>query len=150
MGNIKMDLIIVNLSILFLITILSMLSGNDFMTNAQQQSLVYQQILNGTTSTFEGEQITADFSLDPIIQAVIWIAVIGVAGIASSITVLATGFSPAGSKWIVGMIFFISIWIMLSTLPFPLIQLGGIVLEFIYLIMTITYAIGCIWYLMGE
>lgn len=147
MGMKPADLIIVNLGILLLITLLSIMSGNDFMSNAYSQSQVYHSVLNGSTSTIEIDSV-ADFSLDPLIQAVIWIGVIGAIGVASGITVLATGLNEAGSKWATGLIFFISIWVMLSSLPFPLIQTGGLVMELIYLAMTITYAFGCIWYLM--
>ena len=145
----KHDLIFVNLGILFLITILSIISGNNFISTAEAQSLLYYQALNGTTSSLEAQLISADFSLDPLIQAVIWIAVIGGIGVASSISVLATGLNETGSRWAVGLIFFIAIWIMLSTLPYPLILAGGMVMELIYLTMTITYAVGCIWFLMG-
>lgn len=147
--TVKTDLIFVNLAILFFLTLLSLISGNNFIANAYVESQQYHQILNGTTSIVELEGISADFSLDPLIQAVIWIAVIGGIGVASSITVLASGLAGFGSRWLVGMIFFISIWIMLSTLPFPLIQAGGTVMELIYLGMTITYSIGAIMFLMG-
>ena len=144
----KTDLIIVNISILFILTILSIISGNNFISNAYDQSLEFQQILDGSSSVMKLNDVSVDFALDPLIQAVIWIGVIGGIGVASSITILATGLSPYGSKWLVGLIFFISIWIMLSTLPYPLIQSGGQVLQLIYLAMTITYAIGAIWFLM--
>lgn len=145
--SLKHDLIYINLGILFLITILSLISGNDFMSVAYSQSTVYQQVLNGSTSTV-AQDLFADFSLDPLIQAVIWIGIVGGVAIASSLTVVATGLNEAGSRWVVGLIFFISIWIMLSTLPFPLIYSGGVVMELIYFVMTITYAFGCIWVLM--
>lgn len=146
----KRDLIIINLSILFLITIISILSGNDFITASYIESQQYQQILNGTSSIVEGEGISADFSLDPLTLAVIWIIVIGVIAVASSLTVLATGLSTEGTRWIVGMIFFTSIWVMFSTFPYPLIIAGGFIMETIYLVMTMTYAIGCIMTLMGA
>lgn len=146
----KRDLIIINLSILFFITIISILSGNNFIASAFVESQEYQQILNGTSSIVEGEGISADFSLDPLVLAVTWIIVIGVIAIASSITVVATGLSTTGTRWTVGMIFFVSIWLMLSTYPFPLIISGGIIMETIYLVMTMTYAIGCIMTLMGA
>ena len=145
--SVKIDLIVVNLGILFLLTILSVISGNNFISNAYVQSQQYHQILDGTTSVIEFQDISADFSLDPLIQAVIWITIIGAIGVISSITILASGLTETGSRWVVGMIFFISIWTMLSTLPFPLIQSGGYVLELIYFSMTILYAIGCIWFL---
>lgn len=144
--SVKYDLIFINLAILFLITILSLISGNDFISNASEQSFVYNQALNGSTSEL-GYDITADFSLDPIIQAVIWISIIGGIGIASSITVVATGLNEAGTRWTVGLIFFVAIWLMLSTLPFPLITAGGLVMELIYFVMTVCYAVGAIWFL---
>ena len=145
--TVKMDLIVVNLLILFLLTILSIISGNNFFTNAVTESYQYHQILDGTTSTLELENISADFSLDPLIQAVIWISVIGGIGAVSSFSILGSGLGASGSRWLVGLIFFVSIWLMFSTLPFPLIMAGGFIMTLIYLFMTMTYAIGCIWFL---
>ncbi len=146
--NVKIDLIVVNLLILFILTIISIVSGNNFFTNALTESYEYHHILDGTTSTLEMDNISADFALDPIIQAVIWISVIGGIGAISSFSILGSGLGSSGSRWLVGLIFFISIWVMLSTLPFNMIMDGGFIMTIIYLFMTMTYAIGCIWFLM--
>ena len=144
----KRNLVIIPLSILFLLTVISLVSGNNFMASAIVESQQYQQILNGTSSVIDLEGISADFSLDPLIFAVIWIVVIGGIAVASSITIVSTGLSTVGSKWTVGIVFFVSIWLMLSTYPYPLITSGGFIMEMIYLFMTIIYAIGGIMTLM--
>lgn len=137
------DLIVFNLAILGFLTLISVVSGNNFLASAYADSQTYQLLLNGTASEVDLEQV-ADFSLDPLIFAVIWIVVIGLIAVASSLTILATGLSGFGSKWVAGMVFFVSIWLMLSTYPYPLIIAGGVIMETIYLFMTITYAVGSI------
>ena len=144
----KRNLVIIPLSILFLLTVISLVSGNNFIASVMVESQQYRQILNGTSSVVDLEGISADFSLDPLIFAVVWIVVIGGVAIASSITVVSTGLSTVGSKWTVGIVFFVSIWLMLSTYPYPLIVSGGFIMETIYLFMTILYAIGGIMTLM--
>lgn len=142
MRSVKGSLLFIPLGILALLTLISLLTGNDFMATALVESQHYQQILDGVSSAVEFADASADFTLDPLIFAVIWIVVIGVIAVASSITVLATGLGSGGSKWVVGMVFFISLWLMLSTYPYPMITAGGIVMDIIYLGMTISYAIG--------
>lgn len=147
MTSIKYNLILVNLSILLFLSLLSIISGNNFLANSYVESIEYNQMLNGTISTLGYDDLTGSFSLDPLIQAIIWIAVIGGIAIASSITVVGTGLSSAGTKWIVGTTFFVSIWVMFSTLPLPLINDIGIIGSLIYLLMTMIYSIGAIWIL---
>lgn len=146
--SIKSNLLAIPLGVLAFLTLISIVSGNNFLSTAYIESQQYQQILDGVSSAVELEDISADFSLDPLIFAVIWIMVIGGVGIASSITILATGLSTVGSRWVVGIVFFISIWLMLSTYPYPLIIAGGFIMETIYLGMTMSYAIGGILTLM--
>lgn len=118
------------------------------MTIAIEESYTYYTTVNGTTSdiTLEG---VGDLGLDPLIQAIVWIGVIGGIAVVSSISILASGLSEGGSRWFVGIIFFVAIWMMFSTFPLPLIMaIEGFGL-FIYLFLTIIYAVDVIIYLMG-
>ena len=136
------------LGVLILLTFISIFTGNDFITISIGESYNYYTNINGTTSdiTLEG---FGDLGLDPLIQAVVWITIIGVIAVASSFGIMGSGFSEAGTRWFVGAIFFVSIWLMFSTFPFPLIMaIEGVGLT-IYLFLTIIYAVDVIIFLMG-
>ena len=136
------------LGVLILLTVISIFTGNDFVTISIGESYNYYTNINGTTSdiTIEG---FGDLGLDPLIQAVVWITIIGVIAVASSFGLMGSGFSTAGTRWFVGAIFFVSIWLMFSTFPFPLIMaIEGVGLT-IYLFLTIIYAVDVIIFLMG-
>lgn len=148
MADMKYEMIIIPLLCLIFLTFISLISGNDFISTAVSESYEYQQYLNGSVSEFGIEGANLDLGLDPLISAVIWISVIGGVAIASSITVVASGLSESGTRWIIGLIFFVSLWLMFSTFPFPLINQIGLIGNFIYFGLTIFYAIGGIWTLM--
>ena len=118
------------------------------MTISIEESYNYYTTVNGTTSdiTLGG---MGDLGLDPLIQAIVWISIIGGIAVASSISVLASGLSEGGSRWFVGLIFFVAIWLMFSTFPFPLIMAIEGVGAFMYLFLTIIYAVDVIIFLMG-
>lgn len=136
------------LGVLLLLTVISIFTGNDFVTISMEGSYNYQTMINGTTSdiTLEG---AGDLGLDPLIQAIIWIGVLSGIAIVSSFGVLGSGFSDSGTRWLVGGIFFTAIWLMFSTFPFPLITAIEGVGGFIYLFLTIVYAVDVIIFLMG-
>jgi len=137
-------LIMGTLGSLFLLFLLSVISGNNFISASYQASLSYQQALNGSISEIGIQNINTNFSLDPLIQAVIWISIIGGVGVASGITVLSSGLGEGGQRWLLGLIFYVSIWIMFSTLPYPLIVASGTFGNLLYFIMTLFYAVGVI------
>lgn len=147
--SLKYDFVIFPLLILIFLTFISLISGNDFISNAFSESYTYQQSINGSVSSIDIEGTNVDFSLDPLILAIIWISIIGGVAIGSSIVVLSSGLSESGSRWLVGIIFFTSIWLMFTSLPYPLINSIGTIGYYIYFAMTIFYAIGGIWILLG-
>lgn len=134
--------------ILFFLTVISMISGNDFISTSITESYELSQTLDGGTSEL-GINITGDFALDPLIFAVVWIVVIGLIAIASGVSIIGTGLSEGGGRWLVYMVFFIALWIMFSTFPFPMIvaiQEAGLIL---YVLLTMVYAISCIMWIGG-
>ena len=84
------------LGVLILLTVISIFTGNDFVTISIEESYTYQTIINGTTSdiTLEG---AGDLGLDPLIQAIIWIGVLSGIAIVSSFGILGSGFSDSGT-----------------------------------------------------
>jgi len=126
-----------------------LITGNDFISTAISESHDYQIVVNSSISELGIPGVIAEFGLDPLIQAVIWISVVGVVAVASSITVVASGISESGTRWLTGMIFFISLWLMFSMLPYPLFVLIETYGMMIYFVLTIFYAIGAIWYLLS-
>lgn len=135
---------IVCLMILLSITLFSIITGNNLITVGIDEAYSFTQTLNGTITEVELPDIATSLFLDPLIQAVIWISIIAGIIIISSITVLSSGLSEIGSKWIGYSIFYISIWIILSTLSFPLITSIELIGVIIYITLTILYAIGVI------
>ena len=101
----------------------------------------------GTNIGIDNTDIT--LGLDPLISAVIWITIISAVAVASSIAVLGTGLSSGGSRWLVGGIAFSSVWIMFSTYPYPIITGFGDIGVLVYFALTLVYAIGGIWFLIG-
>ena len=136
------------LGVLILLTFISIFTGNDFITISIGESYNYYTNINGTTSdiTLEGG---GDLGLDPLIQAIAWIGVIAGIAIVSSFGILGSGFSESGTRWLVGGIFFTAIWLMFSVFPLPLIGAIEGVGAFIYLFLTIIYAVDVIIFLMG-
>ena len=147
--TIKENMIIIPLLSMILLTIFSLLSGNNFISDAIQLSHEYQLSLNSTSSDISLPNTDINLGLDPLISAVIWIGIISVIAVGSSIAVVGSGLSESGTRWLVGSIAFTSVWIMFSTYPFPIIIGLGLIGTTTYLIITITYAIGSIWYLLG-
>ena len=136
------------LGVLILLTVISIFTGNDFVTMSIGESYNYYTIINGTTSdiTLEGG---GDLSLDALTQAIVWIGIIAGIAIVSSFGVLGSGFSDSGTRWLVGGIFFSAIWVMFSIFPLPLIMAIEGAGAFIYLFLTIVYAVDVIIFLMG-
>ena len=134
--------------ILLFLTVISMISGNDFISTNIARSYDLSQILDGETSEL-GISISGDFALDPLLGAVIWIIVIGLIAVIAGVSILGSGLSEGAGRWIIYMVFFIAVWVMFSTFPFPMIiaiQEAGMIL---YVILTMVYGIACILWIGG-
>lgn len=149
MATLKESMIFIPLLSMIFLTLISLLSGNNFISTAISESYQYNLQLNDSTSTVGIDNSNISLGLDPLISAVIWIAIISGVAVASSIAVVGSGLNSGGSRWLVGGIAFTSIWIMFSTYPFPIIVGLGTIGTIIYFVLTLFYAIGCIWWLLG-
>lgn len=149
MASLKETMIMIPLLSMILLTLISLLSGNNFITQAVSLSQDYQLSINGTISSVSIPDSDTNLGLDPLIFAVVWITIFSVIAVASSIAVVGTGLTEGGSRWLVGSIAFVSVWIMFSTYPFPIIIDLGTIGSIGYFIVTVIYAIGCIWWLLG-
>lgn len=148
--TIKENMIIIPLLSIILLTIISLLSGNNFISSAVNESYNFQLSINSSISNIGIDNTDINLGLDPLISAVIWIGIISAIAVASSIAVLGSGLNSGGSRWLVGGIAFTSVWIMFSTYPFPIIIDFGTIGIITYFVLTLIYAIGGIWYLIGS
>jgi len=142
-------LIAIPILILVFLTIISMLSGNNFVSTSIDASETYQSFVNGS-ATGVGIDQAESLGIDPLLFAIIWITIIGAIAVASAVNALGSGLTDRGSHWLTYMIFFVSFWIILSTFPFPLIISIEIAGSIIYLFLTISYSVGVILFIGGT
>ena len=138
--------LITTIVIMLAITILSVITGNDFISNSVEATYSFQS-LNGTISELE---IEGSMNLSTLQDAILWISVIGGIAIVSGIAVLGSGLNEQATRWITYMTFFISFWTILSILSFPLIIAIQSFGSVIYVGLTIVYAVSCIMYIGGS
>ncbi|MGB5911852.1 MAG: hypothetical protein WBH31_11715 [Promethearchaeia archaeon] len=139
-----MSLIAITLLIMLVLTILSILTGTDFISHIID--IEYSGIvdIDDVPALFEIESVSQDFYVDPLLGAlVILTSIVVIAGVIG-IQILGSGISESGHRTITICIIYAGIWTMLSVLASPLIfgitQFGG----FIYVVITILYVIGVI------
>lgn len=130
------------LTILLVLTLVSVVFGEDFATGVLSSEIDSTTLINGSSTTIEWAGDDVLFTIDPIQGAIV--VLIGLIVVVSiiSIQVLASGLSSSGSKAVSSFIFFIGVWFMLSTLAEPLIRSVEIFGGLLYLSLTILYLIG--------
>lgn len=134
---------------MLLITLLSIISGNSFIGVSSTYEVNTDAIVNGSTSTFDINQASLTFSIDPLQGALVWIVIIVALGVAIGIKVLGSGLSDQSVHLLFMGTFFISIWTILSVLASGLIFEIEVFGSLIYITLTILYAIGCIMFVSG-
>jgi len=120
---------------LIVLSLLSLVFGNDFVgivLDEESMEIEWSEL----------EPITLE--LDPLIGAIVMIAVIAVAVMILGLRVLASGLSDSSVRIMGVAISYVGIWFFLSVLAMPLIigiEIFGFV---IYISLTLTYTIGVI------
>jgi hypothetical protein len=137
-------LVILCIGIMLVLTLLSVISGNDFLGSTWDYGVDIDALINGTTSDFVIEDQSAVFGIDPLQGAIVWIIVIVTIGVAVGIQVLGSGLSDRSVHLLFMGTFYISIWTILSILAMNLIIAIEIYGTVIYLTLTILYAIGSV------
>lgn len=132
------------LSILLILTLLSVILGNDFIGDTIETVIDNEALIDDVSSTFEIVGTDIILNIDPIIGATAIIITIATFGAIIGIQILASGLSPESVKVLIIAIAYTGIWIVLSVLASPLIVDIEIFGSLIYVSLTIVYVIGVI------
>ena len=130
------------LAIMLLLTILSIVFGQNFGSGIIDTTAEGITLINGTSTTVVLTKGDVLFSIDIIEGAIPIMAVMLVAVILLGITALATGLSPQTVKIATFLIFYIGIWVLLSINAEPLIRSIEIFGGLLYVVLTVGYTVG--------
>lgn len=130
------------IGLMFIFSIIFILTGSSFVSSSYNDT--FHAIVNGTTSDYNVEGTFA-INTSGLEGALGWLLLIGGIAAVSGFAIIGTGLNESSSRVVWQLVFYISIWWLLSVLPFPYILsipfgFGTI----IYLIFTVFYAIFCI------
>ena len=137
-------LIFLSLGLLMVITIFTIIAGNDFVATSDIPLINDSITINGTTSTFGTSGNIVYFFIDPTQGAIILITTIFIIGAVIGIQILGSGLNEASSRAFMYGIFYIGIWVILSVPSYPLIIGISLFGAIIYSVLTLFYAIGVI------
>lgn len=132
----------ITLAIMLLLTILSIIFGQNFGSGIVDSTTEGLTLINGTSTTVVLGKGDVLFSIDLIEGSIPIMAVMLVVVILLGITALATGLSPQTVKLGTFLIFFIGFWVLLSVNAEPLIRSIEIFGGLLYVVLTIGYTIG--------
>ena len=130
------------LAIMLLLTVLSIVFGQDFGSGIVDSTTSGTTLINGTSTTVVLGQGDVIFSIDLIEGAIPIMAVMLIVVILLGITALATGLSPQTVKIATYLIFYVGIWVILSVNSESLIRSIEIFGGLLYVVLTIGYTIG--------
>lgn len=132
----------ITLAIMLLLTILSIVFGQNFGSGLVDTTTEGLTLINGTSTTVVLGKGDVLFSIDSIEGAIPIMAAMLVVVILLGITALATGLSPQTVKIGTFLIFYIGIWVLLSVNAEPLIRSIEIFGGLLYVVLTIGYTFG--------
>lgn len=137
-GNSNYKLLLSMIMFMLVLTVLSIISGNNF--SSVNINDTYTAVVNGTTTEFDVSD--AAFSIDVLEGAIGWLVLIAAIGVAAGITVVATGLSEASVNLLYKSIFYGVVWGLLSVFPsglmFSIPLFGGLA----YITLTIVYVVA--------
>lgn len=146
-------LIVITLMIMLIISLFSLILGNDYISNAVNVEVDNISIINGNTTTYLVESYDVIFQIDTstlINAGIVLLITVGLIAAGLGITVLGSGLSPASVRIMIMLTAFYGIWFTLSLIAFPLIIEIEIFGSIIYIGLTIGYSIGIIKKLAGS
>lgn len=142
-------LITLSLLILGVLTIFSMILGENLSGTMLQGTYSSGAIVNGSTTTMEFGDTDLLFIIDPTVLGIA--AFVVIAGLAAvlGIQVVATGLSGESIKVIMACILYGVVWILLSIFAMPLILSINVFGVVIYTVLLIGYIVGVIQAIVG-
>lgn len=146
-------LIGISLMIIIVITLLSLVIGEDFVSGVVNLEIDNEALVDNITNTFvvEGQDVLFQINTSNLIEAGIALLVVIIAvAVVTGITFLASGINPQSARIIVFLTGYIGIWGVLTVLAFNLIRQIEVFGSVIYISLTLTYITGVIQKLSGA
>ena len=141
-------LIIAMLIPMVIITLISIVFGNDFIGVSVNTEYLIDQMKNGTVKDLLQEQGilsgTHTFSIELLVGAIAIIMVVSIIALALGIQVIGSGLSETSVKTLVSGMTYTGIWLVLSILSSPLILSIATFGIIIYVLLTIGYVLGVV------
>jgi hypothetical protein len=141
---IKEMIIGVSLAIMLILTLLSVVLGNDFIGSVIDTDIDGGSIVNGSSSTFSLTPSSSTFAIDSIQGAIAIILVIVVLATVIGIRIVASGLSDSSIKIITMGTTYFGLWALLSVLASSFIFAIETFGSLIYIVLTIVYVIGVV------
>lgn len=137
------------LVLMLIMTLIIMLTGYTLPTIDVYMNFSGESNGNAYSYVNGGSGLT--INLSNLQGAIAWITIIAGLGIAAGIAVLGTGLNDTSSSLAFHSIFFVCMWFMFSVLPLPyFLLMPGLWGSFLYLALTIVYAISCVMAMGGS
>lgn len=138
------------LIILTVLSIFSVVLGGTWTGTPVEFTVDNSAIVNGTISEFGFETTGMFFAIDPISGAIA--TIIGFVTVASLVgaQIFGSGLSDSNARALMYMIIYSSLWTLLSILASPLIWSIPVFGGFLYVGLTIAYAVGAIQKLVSD
>lgn len=142
----------VSLLIMIVLSLLSIVLGNDFISATMNTGLSNESLINGSTTTVitEAENVLFTIDTSSIVGAItiLSVTVIVVASI-TGISIVGSGLNPQSARIIILVTAYVGLWLTLSLLAYNLIAQIEIFGGIIYVSISIAYVIGVIQKLSG-
>lgn len=142
-----------SLALMIILTLFSLVLGNELESGFASISVDNTAIVNGTTTTFvvSPENILIAIDITQIDGAIIILAItlLTIAGI-TGVQFLGSGLNSESSKIIILTTVYVAMWSLLSVLAYPLIVSIEIFGAIIYVSFTLMYVIGVVQKLSGA
>lgn len=146
-------LIGITLMVLIVITIFTLILGNDLIATTINVVVDNTSLVDGTPITYEVPGVDVLFNIDTstlIVAGIVLIVSIGIIAGVTGIQVLGSGLSPSSVRIIILITSYVGIWSVLSILAFSLIVSIEIFGSVIYISLTLAYVIGVIQKISGS
>ena len=145
-----MLLILFPLVVLLILSLFSFIFSSTYFSTTISSLVDTSSIVNGTTTNLQLGQTANTFSIDPLLGALTWVAVIVILASALGIQIVGSGLSSISVKTIIIATAWISMFIILSLFGYPFIAsipygFGSL----LFIVLSIMYAFG-IFHLIGE
>jgi len=137
-------LIGLTLLILGVLTLLSIVMGQNLSGGFISGDVDGSTIVNGSTTTLEFDGGELLFNIDPTVATIAVFVIIGALAGVMGIQAVGSGLSPESIKIIMALILYGGIWALLSVLALPLISAIEVFGVILYMILLIGYITGVI------